>query len=74
VAEKGFFWKENQALAQIENLTLEVTDIQCKSIMNQECLEELYGHGNRLLNGNISENVPIYQTVNYLPPQTIFHS
>lgn len=53
-------------------MSLEIHDLSRESLTNKEKLIATYGYGSRLLNGEITENIPLFKTLNYLPAKC-FH-
>ena len=66
LAEQGFFFRETSSVSQFENPAIEISDLSEDSLLSQNSLQSYLGSSNRLLNSLITENVPLYKTLNYI--------
>jgi hypothetical protein len=66
LADEGFFYRENTTVSQFENMGLEIPDIGESTLTNHEYLRSKLGEGNRMINSQVTDNVPIYKTLNYI--------
>eukprot|EP00347_Sterkiella_histriomuscorum_P007708 403347869 len=69
LADSGLVFKENHTLVQIENQQIELHDLAQRQLFNQGDLQALFGIGNRILKGEICENISLSKSLNYLPAQ-----
>jgi hypothetical protein len=66
LAEQGLIMKENMTVSHFQNPAVEMPDLSLEQLLSQSYLREHLGQSNRHINAQITENVPIWKTLNYL--------
>lgn len=71
LAEQGLFYRESVSVSHFENTAVEISDLSEETLLSQDFMREHLGQGNRFLNSQVTENVPLHKTLSYFNARSV---